>query len=77
MDRPKHDPPSLIALQKDRVYRFGTKTDTARIQFAFLFLLFTLALLYGRAHTQPYLVQCGRKSGYAPVGMTIHLGNHT
>src|SRR5580700_9182547 len=28
------------------------------------------ALLYGRAHTQPRLVQRGRKSGYAPVGMT-------
>src|ERR1700679_382425 len=25
---------------------------------------------YGKAHTRPRPVQCGRKSGYAPVGMT-------
>src|SRR5271168_4065365 len=31
------------------------------------------AFLYGKAHTLPCLVQCGRKSGYAPVGMTIHI----
>jgi hypothetical protein len=30
------------------------------------------ALLYGRAHTWLCPVQRGRKSGYAPVGMTIH-----
>src|ERR1700733_2676324 len=32
------------------------------------------ALLYGRAHTWPCPVPGGRKSGYAPVGMTILLG---
>jgi hypothetical protein len=32
------------------------------------------ALLYGRAHTRPCLVQRGRKSGYASVGMTLLLG---
>ena len=28
-----------------------------------------------KAHTRPCPVQRGRKSGYAPVGMKIHLGN--
>src|ERR1700727_2993383 len=32
------------------------------------------ALLYGRAHTRTCLVQRGRKSGYASVGMTLLLG---
>src|ERR1700729_4199249 len=35
------------------------------------------ALLYGIAHTRSCPVQRGRKSGYASVGMTIHLGNYT
>jgi hypothetical protein len=35
------------------------------------------ALLYGRAHARLCLGQRGRKSGYAPVEMTIHLGNDT
>src|SRR5271170_6110192 len=30
------------------------------------------AFLYGKAHTQHCLVQRGRKSGFAPVGMTLY-----
>ena len=37
----------------------------------------TCALLYGRAHTRSCPVLHGRKSGYTPVGMTIHLGDYT
>ena len=44
---------------------------------AFCFSRGRAGLQSGKAHTRPCPVQRGRKSGYAPVGMTIHLGDNT